>query len=364
MFSLLLRWMRQPRLIADDDLMRAKLWRLSGWVLVVCAAHVLAMMLLEGMGPGDALWLTATTIVTVGYGDLSAKTDLGRLATFLLMYVGGIFVVASMVSALVEWQGRKYERKATGAWEWNLSNHLLLIGEPSGDVVQHVGRLVDQIRAHEDWAGVPVQMLTRAFGDGRLPAALGDRGILHVTGSAADPQALARATPDKARCILVFSCSETDREATARVLDTMLRLRDLAPDVPLVVECVDVGDHQRLARLGRAQPIRVMHGYPEVAARAIVSPGSETLIEQLFTAEGDECRRIDLPRPWAGAWLDLLVPLAKAGIGTPIGCRCMETGQILSNPLGRQVKTDALFLIINDARQTTAAADTAKLLFA
>ena len=363
MFALLLRWMRKPGLAAGDDLVKARLWRLGGWVGIVCLAHAAAMMALEGMGLSDALWLTATTIVTVGYGDLSAKTDIGRLATVLLLYVGGIFVVASLVSALAEWYGRKYERKATGAWEWNLSNHLLLIGEPSGDVVQHVGRLVDQVRAHEDWAGVPVQMLTRAFADGRLPVPLADRGIVHVTGSPVDSQALARSTPEKARCILVFSSSETDREATARVLDTVLRLREQAPAVPLVAECVDIGDHERLARLGQAQPIRVMHGYPEVAARAIVSPGSEALIEQLFTAEGDECRRIDLPRLWEGEWLDLLVTLAKAGIGTPIGCRCTETGAILSNPLGRRVKTDALFLIVGDARQAGAAADTAKLLF-
>lgn len=363
MFALLFRWLRSPRPRVGQASMARRLFWLTGWVIAVCAGHVAAMVWLEGMGLGDALWLTATTIVTVGYGDLSAKTDAGRLATVGFLYVGGIFVVASLVSALVEWRADQLERKAGGAWGWNLSNHLLLIGEPSGDIAQHIGRLVDQVRAHEDWANVPVLLLTRAFADSRLPTSLGDRAIVHVTGCASDPQALARATPEKARAMLVFSTSETDREATARVLDTVLRLREVNATAPIIAECVDAGDRDRLIRLGAAQPMRVMHGYPEAAARALVSPGSEALIEQLFTAEGDECRRIDLPRPWSGPWLDLLTRIAGAGIGTPIGYRCADTRAVLSNPLGRQIKADALFLIVSDERQARAAGDVTRLLF-
>lgn len=362
MLSLLYRWFRLPRSRVGDVTLGRRLATLSLWVVGVCGGHVLAMMLLEGMALRDALWLTATTIVTVGYGDLFAKTDAGRLATVGFLYVGGIFVVASLVSALVDWRTDQQERKANGTWEWKLSNHLLLIGEPSGDGVQHVGRLVDQIRAHEDWRDVPILLLTRAFERGRLPPALADRGVVHVTGTAADPQAMAHAAPDRARTSLVFSSSETDREATARVLDTVLRLREAGQTTPIVAECVDPGDRERLARLGAAQPIRVMHGYPEVAARAIVSPGSEALIEQLFTAEGDECRRIDLPRIWEGTWLDLLTRIAGAGIGTPIGYLCADTGAVLANPVGRTIRATALFLIVGDDRQAQAAADTVRTL--
>jgi voltage-gated potassium channel len=363
MLSLLYRWFRSPRSRLQDVTLGRRLGMLALWVMAVCAAHVIAMMVLEGMALRDALWLTATTIVTVGYGDLFAKTDAGRLATVGFMYVGGIFVVASLVSALVDWRTDSQERKANGTWGWKLTNHLLLIGEPSGDAVQHLCRLVDQVRAHEDWRDTPILLLTRAFEATRLPAVLADRGVVHVTGSAADATALDNAAPDRAQTSLVFSSSETDREATARVLDTVLRLREGGQKTPIIAECVDLGDRDRLVRLGAAQPIRVMHGYPEVAARAIVSPGSEALIEQLFTAEGDECRRIDLPRAWEGTWLDLLTRIAGAGIGTPIGYLCADTGAVLANPVGRSIRAKALFLIVGDDRQVNAARDTARTLF-
>ncbi len=358
----LYRWLRVPRARAGERALGLRLVRLSLWVAAVCGAHIIAMMVLEGMALRDALWLTATTIVTVGYGDLFAKTDAGRLATVGFMYVGGIFVVASLVSALVDWRTDQQERKANGTWGWKLSNHLLLIGEPSGDGVQHLCRLVDQVRAHEDWRDTPILLLTRAFETARLPAALSDRGVVHVSGVAADSTALAHAAPERARASLVFSSSETDREATARVLDTVLRLREAGQKTPIIAECVDVGDRDRLSRLGDAQPIRVMHGYPEVAARAIVSPGSEALIEQLFTAEGDECRRIDLARVWEGSWLDLLTRIAGAGIGTPIGYLCADTGAVLANPVGRSIRAQALFLIVCDDRQASAARDTVQAL--
>ena len=65
-----------------------RLRHLSIWVGAVIAAHVVAMVALEGMTIFEAIWLTATTIVTVGYGDLSAKTELGRVATMLLYGAG------------------------------------------------------------------------------------------------------------------------------------------------------------------------------------------------------------------------------------------------------------------------------------
>jgi voltage-gated potassium channel len=36
---------------------------------------------------------------------------------------------------------------------------------------------------------------------------------------------------------------------------------------------------------------------------------------------------------------------------------------VLSNPLGQQIKADALFLIVGDDRQAKAAADVARILF-
>ena len=347
---------RRRRVAVDPADLRLQLKGMGVWLLLMILLHIFAMMWLEGMSAWDGLWLTATTVMTVGYGDLSAKTQAGRAATLLLMYAGGIFVLAKAVADYAEWRSTVRERQAGGAWDWKMKDHLLLVGEPSGDATQHVARLVDQVRLHPAWAEVEVLMLTRAFGDGRIAGVLAERGLVHVAGAAADPRALDKAHPESARAVLVFASSETDREADARVLDTVMRLRERSATVPVVAECVEHGDRARLQKAGATQTIRPMHGYPEMAARALVSPGAEALIENLFTAEGDECLRVELGQAWRGPWNELLLRVVQAGIGTPVGYAAAD-GSVVASPVGREVEAVSIFLIVCDERQRNAEQD-------
>lgn len=48
----------------------------------------------EGWSWIDSLYFSATTVSTVGFGDLSPKTDLGKVFTVIYMFVGiGVFVL-------------------------------------------------------------------------------------------------------------------------------------------------------------------------------------------------------------------------------------------------------------------------------
>ena len=58
--------------------------------LAVASVHVLAMMEFEDLSLRHAVWLTMTTLVTVGYGDFAAKTALGQTSTILLLKTGEI----------------------------------------------------------------------------------------------------------------------------------------------------------------------------------------------------------------------------------------------------------------------------------
>ncbi|AEG17845.1 potassium channel family protein [Methanobacterium paludis] len=53
----------------------------------------------------DALWFTLVTITTVGYGDISPKTDIGKVIAAIIMFTGiGFmgFLTATITSKLVE----------------------------------------------------------------------------------------------------------------------------------------------------------------------------------------------------------------------------------------------------------------------
>ena len=73
-----------------------------GGLFVLIGLHVVAMMAFEGLGLGDAIWLTFTTITTTGYGDFSAKTHAGRASTIALIYLSGIFMLTQAGAAFFE----------------------------------------------------------------------------------------------------------------------------------------------------------------------------------------------------------------------------------------------------------------------
>jgi voltage-gated potassium channel len=79
-----------------------------GAVAIVYAAS-LAILDVEGTHPeskihtlGDALWWATTTVTTVGYGDLSPVTPMGKLVAVALM-IGGIALVGSVTATLASW---------------------------------------------------------------------------------------------------------------------------------------------------------------------------------------------------------------------------------------------------------------------
>ncbi len=330
--------------------------RLVVWASALCALHVAAMMALEGMTAGDAVWLTATTIVTVGYGDLSAATPMGRAATILLMYVGGIFVLAKAASDWFDARAEAAGRRLHGYWDWDMDDHLLIIGNPFGadDAAAErsaafYDRLIAQIHAHPAWADVPVEVLCTVFEGRGLPPALRDAGVAFRAGRASDGAALESCHPERARSVIVLASAENDAAADAIAFDAVDRLRRAGFKGRLVVECVEDANRARLGGAGASGLVRPMRGYPEMLARAVVAPGSEQIITDLFTAEGDECHRIDLPKPWSGVWADLCRRLIGAGVGTPLGYVDGQ-GRVDANPRGpREVEAHALFVVVNEA---------------
>ena len=70
-------------------------------VLIVISATIIAVV--EKMPLGDAIYFSFVTGLTIGYGEIVAKTVLGRLVALLIGLIGIVFtgmVVAVAVRAL------------------------------------------------------------------------------------------------------------------------------------------------------------------------------------------------------------------------------------------------------------------------
>lgn len=337
-------------------------WVLPAYLVGIFWLHVAAMMVLEGMTFIEGVWLTATTIVTVGYGDLSAKTPEGRIATMVLMYVGAIFIVAIAINDWLDRKAERLDRKANGTWRWNLARHVLIVGTPRCDATDFFARIARQIRHQADWAEAPILLLTTSFDGKPLPPVLRDLGVVHRNGRIHEPCDLEACDPSDAAGAIILAESESDAACDSMTFDAIHRLREAGLTGTIVAECIEDANRQRLTRAGATSLVRPMRGFPEALTRALFAPGSEAVIENLFTAEGDECLLIPLKTPWRGPWLDVVTRLVGSGAGTPIAYRD-PTGRVRTNPLGSSVvEATALYVIVHDVREARAGEDVARLL--
>ena len=333
----------------------ARVRRLLLVLLGVAIAHTLAVLWFEDIGVSDAIWLTLTTLTTVGYGDFSAATVGGRIATTVLMYAIGITVLAQLASDYIDYRLQRRQRMIEGKWDWDMQDHLLVINTPKFNGAHYCEILVRQIRETPAFADVPIQFLTTGFPHG-LPDDLRAHGALHRHGEADNVDDLARVEPEYARHIVVLAHDHYDRRADSLTFDTTHRLMAMIDRerTHVVVECVDDANRQRLRDLGAHSVIRPIRAYPELIVRAIVAPGVETMMENLFTHHGDHSQRYDLTIDDV-RWADLVAALIQSDLGTALAYTD-ASGEVVCNPSAdTRVRGSGLIVMVRANQEPTPA---------
>jgi len=331
----------------EDNILRALLRTLSVLAFFI-GLHTGAMVALEDMHWWSAVWLTLTTLTTVGYGDLSAATPLGQLATVVLIYGCGITLMTFLISDYVDYRIARRERIRTGHWNWNMAEHILIINSPRFNREAYFMRLISQIRVSGEYADTPIMLLNEDFTDG-LPDTLRRLGVVHVTGLASRPDDLKRAGVERARHIVVLAKDEYSTDSDSYTFDVCYRLfeRHLGPK--MIVECVDDSNRYRLRDLKIKTVLRPIRSYPEIIVRAMVAPGVELLIEDMFTHANDHAVRFPV---WLEGerWADVVNAVVQANLGTPLAYVARD-GEVFTHPDGdERVHAQSLIMLVHTER--------------
>jgi len=355
--NLLLR-RRQRRLLhlLDIDLeidIRKQTRRLAGYFAVLVTLHVGAMIFFEALDYKDAIWLTLTTVTTVGYGDFSAQTTLGRIATVVLLYAGGIFILAKIAGDYFDYRLQRKASMVKGQWRWRMQDHILVINNPSANIERYFVRLTQQFRASHEFTEMPIQLLTTQFPDG-LPPVLRALDVLHYTGTADSLEALDVTGAAQARFIIILARDEHSIISDSQTFDLIHRLKDMRTTATIIAECVDDTNRSRFIRAGAQSVLRPIRAYPEIIVRAIAAPGSELVLENLFTHDGNHTQRYDLPMTGV-SWGKIVCRLVTADLGTTIAYLDNE-GVVHCNPnAAKIVQVQALFVLVQGNQEPTLA---------
>lgn len=330
-----------------SGVIRKRIKRLFLILLSLVTIHVITMMALEDLSLLEAIWLSFTTLATVGYGDISPQTPWGRMITIAVMYIMAITVLTLIVSDYIEYRFYRRERILTGRWRYQLKNHIVIINTPKHGGQQYFLRISSQIRAVPGYESMPIQILTQQYPEG-LPPELRDAGLVHYHGSGGDPQALRAVNIIDARHIIVLAPDETDPNSDSITFNIAHRLNDLKLGHRATLECIRDEDRHRYTSMGIRTVIRPVRTYPEIMVRAVISPGSEKVLEDLFNYQNDHPHRYELNLDDL-TWADIVSALIRHGIGTALAYINQEDRVVCHPEPDEEVEGRGLIVLVKSA---------------
>ena len=213
-----------------------RLWISLGVFAAVVFIGVAGFMVIEGWSVLDSLFMTVTTISTVGFGEVHPLSTTGRMFTMMLilMGVGTLgFAFASIVDFLVEGhllgllEGRRMNRSIE-----QLVDHNVIAG------VGRVGAEVARAFSREDAPFVIVDQHPEAVARAR------EEGWLVVEGDATEEGVLERAGITRARSLVGALDSDADN------VFVTLTARTLNPDIFIVARATTMRTEERLRKAG------------------------------------------------------------------------------------------------------------------
>lgn len=229
--------MTHARLLPDE--LRRRLARVGSAIVVVLVGGTAGYVLLEGWTFLESLYMTVTTIATVGFGEVRPLDDRGRVFTIILI-VSGTGVMAFLLGTIVEYvvsgelTGALRRRRVQQAID-QLRGHYIVCGH---------GRVGNEVVHDLEVAGAAVVILDRT----PPPEAPGERHHF-LEGDAADDQLLLRAGVVRARGLVAATGDDN-----ANIVVT-LTARALNPELVIVARASHPGAEAKLLRAGASHVI-------------------------------------------------------------------------------------------------------------
>lgn len=329
--------------------LKSQLLKLFSILTVILAIHITAMIELENLSVSDALWLTMTSATTVGYGDLSAQTTGGRIATIILLYVGGIAILAQVAALYFEYRQEIKDRKLRGDWSWDMEDHIVFLNCPEildKAKEEYFYQAISGLRkSNSEVAQLPIIIVSDQFNNG-IPDRLHKLDVVFVNKPLSNQETLESANVKEAHTIVVLSKNEWDTDSDSINFDLVDRLKEFNIKGRVIVEAIQDNNRSRLKKIGANNVLRPIRAYPELLMRAIIAPGSEQVIETLFDSYGEECIKYEISAQCS--WLEVIEKFTSNDLGIPIAYEAQD-GTIVNSPSSKKkVNSKAVFVIVND----------------
>jgi voltage-gated potassium channel len=243
-------------------------------LVIVLLIGTLGYHFIEGWSILDALYMTITTISTVGFSEVHPLSDAGRVFTVVLIFIGVgtlFYILTQGVQFFLEGQfGLGLWRRRMNDKITKLHNHFIICGY--GRVGEAVANSLKQQNAEFVAIDLRDDCVNRAV----------ESGYLVVKGNATNSDILKQARIENARSLIVCFGDDADN------LYAILSARDLNPSVTIIARANGKEATNRMKLAGAEHVIAPEAIGGQQMARLAIRPAAVKFIETVLSSKKEE----------------------------------------------------------------------------
>jgi len=265
----------------EDRIPRKKLVIVSSLLLFIVVLGTVGFSLIEGWGVMNSLYVTVTTISTVGYGDFAPVTAEGRLFAIFLITIGVgtmLYTVSMFAEVMVENRLKIIlGRNSMESRIDRMKDHYIICG------FGRMGSLICREMAKEKIPFVIVEKNPEVI------QRIENERYVYYKGNATDDTSLIESGIKRAKGVVCVLSSDAEN------LYVILTAKELNPDVYILSRCEEEISEHRLLRAGANRVISPYTMGGMRMAMAILKPAMMDFIEITTGRQSLDLRMEELP---------------------------------------------------------------------
>jgi voltage-gated potassium channel len=313
------------------DSLRRLIWSIGALVAIVFIGTI-GYEVIEGWSLLDSIYMTITTITTVGFREVHPLSDAGRIFTIFIIIggVGGaLYVLTSIMGYILEGQfGITMGRRRMKNRIARLKNHFILCG---------YGRVGQEIAQAFSEEGVPFVIIAN---DEEHIARAEKEGHLCLFGDATSDEVLKEAGIERAHGLVSAVGTDTDNTFIT------LSARQLHPDLFIEARSSSPESEGKLRRAGADRVISPHAIGGRRMAMLALRPAVVDFIDTVTYGRGRELELENVDVASGSQLVGRTMTQARSQDGITVLAMRKKNGKLVANPSGEEIIEEGDRLIV------------------
>ncbi len=291
----------------------------------------------------DALWWSIVTLTTVGYGDISPVTPVGRFVATVDMFIG-IGILATLSATLASILVDQKIMEGLGLSSYNFEDHIILC-----EWNYRAKTILKELRLDSKTNKTPIVLIADIE---RKP--IDDRNLYFVQGTVTD-ETLKRANLAKAQTVIILGNDRLpENQRDTQVILATLTVESINRDVYSIVELVHQAYVPTCKRANADEIIVSSELSGMLISQATLNHGVSHVVSDLISADdqGNQIYKIPPLKERVGSpFIEIFIYMKKAYQCIVVAIQKGPEGEVISNPsAGYRLGKDDYLIVIAEER--------------